>query len=57
VFATTGTFEPVRTSKREGYDLLAETLDGFLSTTRGTRGGATEDLHAEQRIVLTTMEK
>ena len=56
-FARTEKFDPVQTKAVDGYNILAEDLEGFLVNQRGMKRVKPETLQAETRLVITTMEK
>ncbi len=57
VFARTEQFEPVATTMLEGYPILKEDLPQVVAQTRGMKKVKSSTMQAEQRVVLTTMEK
>jgi hypothetical protein len=56
VFASNERFAEVNVSPWEGYDLLAEDLDEFVSRTRGLKKKKKERKVAEARLTVTTMK-
>ncbi len=50
-------FNPLYTESSYGYDFIKEDLTAILKNTRGFKPIKNEDLKAEKRIVVTTMNK
>ncbi|MBU2649851.1 MAG: DUF4384 domain-containing protein, partial [Bacteroidetes bacterium] len=48
-------FPPLKTESRYGYDFITDELNVILAKTRGFKPVTNEDLRAENRIVVTTM--
>nr|NQU94072.1 hypothetical protein [Bacteroidota bacterium] len=57
VNAQTEKFPALITEKLYGYDFIRNNLNEIISNTRGFKPIKNEDLKAEKRIVVTTMEK
>jgi hypothetical protein len=55
VFARTEQFEPVATVQTNGYDILEDTLERFVASTRGMKRVSKGTLQSEYRVVLTTV--
>jgi hypothetical protein len=58
VAASTARFESIATQKKDGYDLITETLQSTVTKTRGLKiRDDAKPAYGEKRIVLTTMMK
>lgn len=55
VFARTEQFEPATTVQVNGYDILEDTLERFVVSTRGMKRVSKGTLQSECRVVLTTV--
>jgi hypothetical protein len=55
VFARTEQFEPAMTVQADGYDILEDTLESFVASTRGMKKVSKGTLQSECRVVLTTV--
>jgi len=56
VNAQSEAFQPLTTESKYGYDFIVDDLTTILQNTRGFKPIKNEDLKAEKRIVVTTME-
>ena len=57
VFAGSTKMGPVLTRKVDGYDILVEDLDRFLSGVRGLKRAGPHSMMTEARLEFTTMEE
>lgn len=55
-FASSSKFEPAITRHEGDYDIITEELKQFVQKTRGLKRVKKDDLLAERRLIVTTME-